>query len=94
MLQALEQFIVAAKRVTYVGSGKKLLPYRPSSKDLQHAEGEWVYHDSYFGDSDFAGQETVYFQGKPVWVMNYFGRILDPTRFTAAEAGAMIGLVR
>ena len=90
LLPALEQFIVAAKRVTYVGAGKKLLPYRLGSKDLQYTEGDWTYHDSYFGDADFVGQEVVYRKGQPVWAMNYFGRILEPSLISAAEAGAMI----
>jgi hypothetical protein len=89
-LQALEAFIVRAKARTYVGGGQKLLPYRLGSKDLQMVEGDWAYHDSYFGEADFAGQEVVYFRRQPVWCMNYFGRILRPDLITAAEAGRMI----
>jgi hypothetical protein len=66
-LEMLEQFIVQAKQNTYVGGSQKLLPYRLGSKDLQLMEGDWAYHDSYLGESDFIGQEIVYFQMKPVW---------------------------
>lgn len=90
MLRQLEPFIIRAKSLTYVGNGAKLLPYRLGSHDLQHAEGDWVYHDSYFGSSDFAGQEVVYYQGRPVWAQNYFGYLIRPEKITAAEAGAMI----
>src|SRR5690349_5667646 len=95
-LAALEVFIVRAKQQTYVGDGHKLLPYRLGSKDLQYAEGDWAYHDSYVGESDFIGQEIVYYQGKPVWGMNYFGVILCPDKITSAQAGEMIkhGLTR
>ncbi len=89
-LIALEAFIVRAKQHTYVGDGQKLLPYRLGSKDLQYAEGDWAYHDSYLGESDFIGQEIVYYQGKPVWGMNYFGMILRPDEITSAQAGEMI----
>ncbi len=89
-LEVLEQFIVRAKRATYVGGGKKLLPYRLGSKDLQFAEGDWVYHDSYLGESNFIGQEIVYYRLQPVWGMNYFGRILRPDRITSPQAGEMI----
>jgi hypothetical protein len=56
---ALERFIVRAKLSTSAGGGRKLLPYLPGSKNLQFAEGDWTYHDSYLGESDFTGQEIV-----------------------------------
>ncbi|MGE5673828.1 MAG: DUF5680 domain-containing protein [Mycobacterium leprae] len=86
----LHRFIIKAKAATYAGNGRKLLPYRLCSKDLQYAEEEFVYHDSYFGESDFFGQEVVYHAGQAVWGMNYFGRLLRPDLLTAAEAGRMI----
>ena len=89
-LKALEAFIVGAKRATYVGSGQQLLPYRLGSHDLQFFEGDWAYHDSYLGESDFIGQEVVYYRRQVVWAMNYFGRILMPERISAAQAGAVI----
>ena len=89
-LSELHTFIVRAKQATYVGGGQKVLPYRLGSHDLQFAEGDWAYHDSYLGESDFIGQEAVYFQQKVVWAMNYFGRILDTAQISSAQAGAMI----
>ena len=89
-LEQLDAFIVRAKAATYVGGGARSLSYRPGSHDLQFHEGAYSYLDSYFGGSDFLGQEVVYYEGEPVWVMNYYGRILEPARITAAEAGQMI----
>ena len=89
-LEKLEAFIIAAKRLTYVGSGAKLLSYRQGSHDLQHAEGDFVYHDCYFGGTDFVGEEVVYWQGRPVWAENYFGRIIAPELITAERAGQVI----
>ncbi len=89
-LKTLEAFIVRAKQATYVGSGRQLLPYRLGSHDLQFVDGDWAYHDSYLGESDFIGQEIVYFRGKIVWGMNYFGRILRPEKITSAQAGEVI----
>ena len=86
----LHTFIIHAKAATYVGSGQKLLPYRLGSHDLQFFEGDWAYHDSYVGENDFTGQEVVYFKGKVVWAMNYFGRILVPELITSAQAGQII----
>ena len=89
-LSALTAFIVRAKAATYVGDGEHVTPCRPGSHDLRFADGQWVYHDSYFGGSDFIGEEVVYFAGKPVWAMNYYGRILRDDLLTAAQAGKMI----
>ena len=81
--EQLNTFIVRAKAATYVGGGAKSLSYRPGSHDLQFHEGAFSYLDSYFGGSDFLGQEVVYYEGQPVWVMNYYGRILEPALITA-----------
>ncbi len=89
-LEQLNTFIVSAKAATYVGGGAKSLSYRPGSHDLQFHEGDFSYLDSYFGGADFLGQEVVYHEGKPVWVMNYYGRILEPEMIAAAEAGRVI----
>ncbi|MBN1259220.1 MAG: hypothetical protein JXB35_00930 [Anaerolineae bacterium] len=66
------------------------LARRPGSHDLEYRSGEFTYLDSYFGGSDFIGQEVVYARESPVWAMNYYGRVLDPDRITAAEAGQVI----
>lgn len=89
-LEKLKAFIVHAKAVTYVGGGSTSLSYRPSSHDLQFHEGVFSYLDSYFGGADFLGQEVVYYEGKPVWVMNYYGRIIEPSLITSEEAGQII----
>ena len=53
-------------------------------------DGAFAYLDSYFGGSDFLGEEVVYYQSAPTWAMNYYGRILEPTLITAAQAGQVI----
>lgn len=89
-LNELVTFIVRAKAATYVGEGDRADPSRPGSHDLRFSDGDWAYLDSYFGGTDFIGEEVVYFAGKPVWAMNYYGRILRDELITAAEAGQMI----
>jgi hypothetical protein len=89
-INKLNAFIVAAKSATYVGDGSPIEPCRPGSHDLSFEQGPFRYLDSYFGGTDFIGEEVVYHNGKPVWAMNYYGYILQPNAITAAEAGAMI----
>jgi hypothetical protein len=89
-INALDTFIVRAKAATYVGDGEHVAPCRTGSHDLRFSDGEWSYHDSYFGGTDFIGEEVIYFAEKPVWAMNYYGRILREDLLTAAQAGQMI----
>lgn len=89
-IEALHTFVVAAKAATYVGSGRPAAPSRPGSHDLVHADGEWSYRDSYVGGQDFLGQEVVWLRDEPVWAMNYYGWVVDPSSITAAQAGAVI----
>lgn len=89
-LTELHNFIVRAKAATYVGGGAKAPACRPASHDLQFAQGDWRYLDSYFGGADFIGEETVWHAGNPVWAMNYYGYILKPELITPAQAGQMI----
>ena len=89
-INELNAFIVRAKSATYVGDGEHVSPCRLGSHDLRFEEEKWAYHDSYFGGSDFIGEEVIYFEGKPVWAMNYYGRILRADLITAAQTGQMI----
>ena len=89
-LQQLEHFIVKAKAATYVGNGEKAESCRQGSHDLKFQEGPFSYLDSYFGGADFIGQEVVYYENEPAWAMNYYGRIIQPEKITAAETGQII----
>jgi hypothetical protein len=67
----LEAFVVRAKSATYVGSGSPAEPSRLGSHDLVFDADGWLYRNSYFGGTDFVGQETVWFRDEPVWAENY-----------------------
>ncbi len=89
-LGELERFVVAAKAATYAGDGAAAPPCRRGSHDLAYTVGGLSYLDSYFGGSDFVGQEIVWNGGDPVWGMNYHGVILARGRIDAARAGAVV----
>ena len=86
----LHSFIVRAKAATYVGGGAKIPSCRHASHDLQFVDGDWTYLDSYFGGTNFIGEETVWYSGNPVWAMNYYGYILRPDLIAPSQAGQMI----
>ncbi|KAB8295638.1 DUF5680 domain-containing protein [Bifidobacterium avesanii] len=74
-------FLLAAKRATYgaedAGAAAETVPAFDGSRQLEYREGPWLYRDVYFGSRRFAGQETVLFDGAPVWSMVYAGGMTD-----------------
>lgn len=88
--EELYDFIVKAKENSYVGRAPKCLSYRPGSQDIQFQLGPFKYLDSYFGGTDFLGQEVVYFNDIPIWAMNYYGKILCPEIYNGEMAGNVI----
>ena len=52
---------------------------RFDSHDFRYEEGEYVYHDTYVGGEQFAGEEAVFKNGHAVYAMNYMGRVLGET---------------
>ncbi len=89
-MEELNKFIIQAKAGTYVGNGNNALSSRMGSHDLKFQEGSFSYLDSYFGGTDFIGQEIVYHKDEPVWAMNYYGRIIEKNSITGAETGQII----
>lgn len=86
----LNTVIVRAKAATYVGGGLKAEPSRPGSHDLGWSEGDWRYLDSYFGGTDFLGQEVLWRGPEPVWAMSYYGYIKRPDLLDGVRAGETI----
>ena len=77
-IAALTRFIVKAKLSTFASNGGSVPASQPESHDMEFTDGDWMYRDSFFGTQDFIGCEVVYYKGKPVWGMTYFGRVLHP----------------
>ena len=86
----LEAFIVQAKAATYAAAAPHRVAVRPGAHEIEFRSAEFSYVDSYFGGTDFIGQEVVYQRGSPVWAMNYYGRILEPDLLNAADAGRVV----
>ncbi len=70
--------------------GGKAASSRTASHDLTYEEGDFTYRDSYFGGTDFIGQEVVWQKSQPIWSMCYYGYILRPDLITPTQAGNII----
>ncbi|MGA3136858.1 MAG: DUF5680 domain-containing protein [Terracidiphilus sp.] len=75
---ALVKFLVKAKKSTYASQGDAATVKRvllPGTHQLEFSDGPFFYRDIYVGSTTFAGQEIVYYAGKPIWSMSYAGDI-------------------
>ncbi len=72
------EFLVKAKKGTYAnGDASKSSSSRLLSKDYHYEDGNFTYHDTYFGGVKFMGEEVVYYNDNILWGMNYYGVTLD-----------------
>ena len=79
-MENIRDFLIRAKKYTYANaSAEKSASSRQGSNDYEYSDGGMIYHDTYFGGTQFIGEEVVYKNGsdKPIWGMNYYGVTLD-----------------
>lgn len=80
----LRLFILESTKHGYAAqgeSGKKT--ELDGSKTFVYERDDWKSHDNYFGGEPFAGRTVVFYKGKPVWMMVYYGGVAkDITNFT------------
>ncbi len=81
MSNNLLEFLIEAKKQTYANEDvKKQESSRKGSYDYEYSDGNMLYHDTYFGGTNFMGEEVVYDNlDTPIWGMNYYGVTLDET---------------
>jgi len=75
--EELIRFRLEANVNTYAAFMNEVDSTRLDSHDFRYEKGDYVYHDTYVGGEQFAGQEAVWKKGKAVYAMNYAGRVLS-----------------
>ncbi len=78
-MDKLYDFLIEAKKQTYANANiEKVQSSRSGSKDYEYKHDNMTYHDTYFGGTNFMGEEVVYIDDEtPLWGMNYYGVTLD-----------------
>ena len=76
-LDQLIQFRLEANVNTYAAFMNEVASTRLDSHDFRYQNGDYVYHDTYVGGEQFAGEEAVWKDGVTVYAMNYMGRVLS-----------------
>ena len=75
-LKNLCEFLVKAKKSTYAaGETAPKVIENDKSTTMIFIDGDWKYHDNYFGGEPYGGREVVFYGNKPVYIMTYYGSV-------------------
>lgn len=73
-LTLLKKFLIDSNAAGYAsGEEKKWIKEEDNSTSIVFISGDFKMHDNYFGGEPYGGREAVFYQGKPVWIMTYYG---------------------
>lgn len=75
-MAALISFLIRAKKHTYAANSHMVQASRTASHDFCYQEQDFLYYDTYLGGERFSGEEAVWCNEKPIWAMNYAGRVV------------------
>ena len=75
-LDELIAFRLEANVNTYAAFMNEVDATRPASHDFRYEKGKYMYHDTYIGGEEFAGEEAIWKDGQAIYAMNYMGRVL------------------
>ena len=68
------QFLVDSNNAGYAGGeAKKWIKEPDGSTTIPFEKGSWKSHDNFFGGEPYGGRTVVFYEGKPYWMMVYYG---------------------
>lgn len=74
--EKLRAFIFDASRATYASGDESMKEKQDDgSTTIQYENGEYRYHDNYFGGEPYGGREVVFLNNKAIWMMVYYGLV-------------------
>jgi len=60
-MKKLKKFLIEAKKETYANENvKQKKSSRLKSRDYEYKKDNMIYHDTFFGGTNFIGEEVVY----------------------------------
>lgn len=72
-IDSLKQFLIASNKKGYAAGESAIAQEADKSYTAQNEEGDWKFHDNWFGGEPFGGREVAFYQDKPYWMMVYYG---------------------
>lgn len=70
----LRKFLLSASTTGYAVGDTVISREKDLSYTSAHGDGDWKFHDNWFGGEPFGGREVVFFQDKPYWMAVYYGK--------------------
>ena len=66
-------FLIKAKRDGYASGEATTVEEPDGSHSTRVKDGDFEFHDNWFGGEPFGGREVVLYKGEPYWMMVYYG---------------------
>ncbi|MEN8253491.1 MAG: DUF5680 domain-containing protein [Patescibacteria group bacterium] len=89
----LKQFLIDSNNAGYAtGEEKQWIKEKDASTTIPFEQGKWKSHDNFFGGEPYGGRIVVSYEGKPVWMMVYYGWVeegIDPDAIYAILRSAL-----
>lgn len=88
--ESLRQFLIDSNKAGYAdGEGKKWVKEPDGSTTIPFEKGSWKSHDNFFGGEPYGGRTIVFYEGKPYWMMVYYGWVAE-----GVESNPVYGVLR
>lgn len=76
--EALRKFLLDSNGAGYAGGEeKKWTKESDGSTTIPYEKGEWRSHDNFFGGEPYGGRVVVFHRDRPVWMMVYYGWVVE-----------------
>jgi hypothetical protein len=73
----IKKFLFEANQYGYSNEDAQIVNESDGSHTISHENGDWKFHDNFFGGEPYGGREVIFYRNKPVWMMVYYGAIHD-----------------
>lgn len=88
--EGLKQFLIDSNAAGYAGGeSKKWIKESDESTTIPFEQGAWKSHDNFFGGEPYGGRTVVFYEGKPYWMMVYYGWVAE-----GQETDPVYGILR
>ena len=73
-------FLIDSNKAGYAGGEEKKWIKEPDfSTTIPFEKKPWRSHDNFFGGEPYGGRTVVFYEEKPVWMMVYYGLVVEGT---------------
>ena len=77
----LRKFIIEANKSGYsTGDYDRIKIEKDKSNTIRIKSGDFESHDNFFGGEPYGGRYVVFYKGDPVWMMVYYGKIIESVK--------------